>query len=46
LLITFGFVSVFTFSKASQEWVQKNPALFWIALVSSYNLLHKIFYLY
>ncbi|XP_043642947.1 protein lifeguard 1 isoform X1 [Drosophila teissieri] len=32
LLITFGFVSVFTFSKASQEWVQKNPALFWIAL--------------
>ncbi|XP_034650608.1 protein lifeguard 1 isoform X3 [Drosophila subobscura] len=32
LLITFGFVSVFTFSKATQEWVQKNPYLVWIAL--------------
>ncbi|XP_026841019.1 protein lifeguard 1 isoform X2 [Drosophila persimilis] len=33
LLITFGFVSVFTFSKGTQEWVQKNPYLVWIALV-------------
>ncbi|ALC41276.1 CG3814 [Drosophila busckii] len=32
LLITFGFVSVFTFSKATQEWAQHNPALVWIAL--------------
>ncbi|XP_064542593.1 protein lifeguard 1 isoform X2 [Drosophila montana] len=32
LLITFGFVSVFTFSKATQEWAMHNPALFWIAL--------------
>ncbi|XP_034479294.1 protein lifeguard 1 isoform X2 [Drosophila innubila] len=32
LLITFGFVCLFTFSKATQEWVQHNPALLWIAL--------------
>lgn len=32
LLITFGFVCIFTFSKATQDWVQKNPALLWIAL--------------
>ncbi|XP_034102281.1 protein lifeguard 2 isoform X2 [Drosophila sulfurigaster albostrigata] len=32
LLITFGIVCVFTFSKGSQEWVQRNPAIVWIAL--------------
>ncbi|KAH8355184.1 hypothetical protein KR093_007856, partial [Drosophila rubida] len=32
LLITFGIICVFTFSKGSQEWVQRNPALVWIAL--------------
>lgn len=34
LLITFGFVCVFTFSKATQEWCNNNPWLLWIALVS------------
>ncbi|XP_030384804.1 protein lifeguard 1 isoform X2 [Scaptodrosophila lebanonensis] len=32
LLITFGFVSVFTFSKATQDWTMQHPSLFWIAL--------------
>ncbi|XP_017868213.1 PREDICTED: protein lifeguard 1 isoform X2 [Drosophila arizonae] len=32
LLITFGFVSIFTFSSAAQGWVERNPALLWIAL--------------
>lgn len=35
LLITFGFVCVFTFSKGTQDWCQENPWLIWIALVSS-----------
>ncbi|XP_068145526.1 protein lifeguard 1 isoform X2 [Drosophila tropicalis] len=32
LSITFAFVSVFTFSKSTQEWCMQNPWLFWIAL--------------
>ncbi|XP_023031937.1 protein lifeguard 1 isoform X1 [Drosophila willistoni] len=32
LSITFAFVSIFTFSTSTQEWCQKNPWLFWIAL--------------
>ncbi|EDW01328.1 protein lifeguard 1 isoform X1 [Drosophila grimshawi] len=32
LLITFGFVSVFTFSEATQKWAQTNYWLVWVAL--------------
>ncbi|XP_037946528.1 protein lifeguard 1-like isoform X3 [Teleopsis dalmanni] len=32
LLVTFGFVALFVFHKPTQQFVQRNPALFWVAL--------------